>query len=126
VVRLAQTYLMVTDVAESVDFYETVFGLSVAERSADRAAFRTGECELVLQEDFAEETFAEFGLRPPESDRGEGVFVVLTVADVGAVAERAREWGAPVPAEPRTVDWGRTLCLVRDPDGYVIEAGQPD
>lgn len=125
-VRLAQTYLMVTDVAESVDFYETVFGLSVAERSADRVTFRTGECELVLQEDFTDETFADFGLHPPASDRGEGVFVVLAVSDVDAVAERATEWGAPVPAEPRTVDWGRRLCLVRDPDGYVIEAGRPE
>lgn len=123
--RLAQTYLLVSNVEESVAFYEDVFGLGLEERSGTKATFETGSCELVVEEDFEEDAFAAFGLRPPGDDRGRGVFVVLDVDDVDAVHERAVERGASVPAEPRTVDWGRRICLIEDPDGYVIEVGRP-
>lgn len=123
--ELTQTYLLVSDVERSAAFYETVLDLTVAERSDERVAFETGECELVVEEDFDEETFSAFGLRPPGDDRGRGAFFVFDVEDVDAVYDRAVEWGATVPTEPRAVDWGRKICLVEDPDGYVLEVGRP-
>ena len=123
--RLAQTYLMVADVDETADFYETVFGLSVTERSETKAVFSTGDCELVVEETFDEETLSAFGLDPPGSDRGSGVIVVVEVEDVEAVHERALDAGATVRAAPREVDWGREMCLVEDPNGYVFELSRP-
>lgn len=122
---LHQTYLMVTDVTASLDFYSTVLSLSVTEQSETKVAFETGGCELVLEEDFDRETLAAFGLTPPGSDRGNGAIIVFEVEDVAAVADQATEYGAPVLTGPREVEWGRELCLIEDPDGYVLEVSQP-
>ena len=123
--RLSQTYLLVTDIEESIRFYESIFGLTIEERSDDKAVFDTGPGELVLEADFTEETLQAFGLTPPGPDRGNGVIIVLEVDDVDRIAERAGSDGVDVLFGPEAVDWGRRICLLEDPDGYVIEAYRP-
>jgi catechol 2,3-dioxygenase-like lactoylglutathione lyase family enzyme len=122
---LHQTFLMVSDVDESVRFYEEALGLNVAERGDRSAEFDTGRCKLVIEEDFDADTLAGFGLEPPGEKRGDGVIVVLEVDDVDAVYERADMAGADVRMEPRNVDWGRRMFLIADPDGYVLEISRP-
>lgn len=123
--RLQQTFLMVSDVEESVAFYEETLGLDVLERGDRSAEFDTGECTLMVEEEFDADTLAGFGLEPPGDDRGDGVIVVLEVDDVDALHERAAEAGADVRLEPTDVDWGRRMCLVADPDGYILEISRP-
>lgn len=122
---LHQTYLMVTDVDASLPFYRDVLGLAVADEADGRAKFDTGECTLVLEEDFDEAVLEEFGLEPPGDERGDGVILVVEVDDVEAVHDRAQAAGAEVLMAPRTVNWGRKMFLVADPDGYVFEVSRP-
>lgn len=122
---LHQVYLMASDLDASVQFYRNALGLTLRERGDRSARFDTGECELVLERDYDEETLAAFGLSLPGEDRGEGVIVVLDVADVDAVHESVRDAGEEVLVPPRDVDWGRRLLLVEDPDGYVLEVSRP-
>lgn len=122
---LHQTFLMVSDVDESVEFYGETLGLDIRERGDRSAEFDTGECTLVVEEDFDADTLAGFGLEPPGEERGDGVIVVLEVDDVDAVYEAAEAAGADVRMGPRDVDWGRRMCLVADPDGYVLEISRP-
>lgn len=121
---LAETFLMVSDIEESVAFYTDVIGLDVTKHDGD-VRFDTGSATLVLEEDFDEEVLAGFGLEPPGEDRGAGVIVVIEVDDPDAVCERAREHDADIVSEPRDVDWGRRMCLLADPDGYVLEVSKP-
>ncbi|WP_440991838.1 VOC family protein [Haloarchaeobius baliensis] len=120
-----QVYLMTADLEASVEFYEQSLGLRCTERGDRSAAFDTGPCTLKIERDFDEGTLAAFGLSPPGESRGDGVVIVLEVADVDSVYETAEEHGADTLIEPRDVDWGRRMFLVRDPDGYVIEVSQP-
>lgn len=122
---LHQVFLMASDVDASQSFYEEGLGFTVTERGERSVRFETGRCELMLEEDFEPETLAAFGLTPPGESRGDGVIVVVEVADVAAVYEQAEEYGAEVLMEPREVEWGREMMLVRDPDGYVIEVSRP-
>jgi catechol 2,3-dioxygenase-like lactoylglutathione lyase family enzyme len=122
---LHQTFLMVSDVDRSTEFYRDALGLAVADRGDRSAAFETGEAELMIEQDFSEEELAAFGLEPPGDDRGDGVIVVIEVDDVEAVHERAAAAGADVVMEPTEVNWGREMFLVRDPDGYVLEVSRP-
>lgn len=122
--ELAETFLMVSDIDESVEFYTEVIGLETTKRDGE-VRFDTGGATLVLEEDFDEEVLAGFGLEPPGENRGDGVIVVIEVDDPDAIAERAREHGAEVVSEPRDVDWGRRMCLIADPDGYVLEVSKP-
>lgn len=122
---LDQTFLMVSDVEQSVLFYEETLGLDVLERGDRSAEFDTGKCTLVVEEDFDAEVLAGFGLEPPGKDRGDGLIVVLQVDDVDAIHREAENDGAEVLMEPREVDWGRKMCLIEDPDGYVLEISRP-
>lgn len=122
--ELAETFLMVSDIDESVAFYTDVIGLETTKRDGE-VRFDTGAATLVLEEDFDEAVLAGFGLEPPGDDRGSGVIVVIEVDDPDEIAERAAEHGAEVISEPRDVDWGRRMCLIGDPDGYVLEVSRP-
>lgn len=123
--RLHQTYLMTTDLDRSLDFYTSVLALPVADRGENSVAFETGGATLKVERDHDEETLAAFGLDPPGDDRGAGVVVVLEADDVDAVHERAVDHGSGrALTEPRTTDWGRYLCLLEDPDGYVLEVSR--
>lgn len=122
--ELAETFLMVSDLEESVEFYEETIGLDVAKRG-NEVRFDTGATELVIEEDFDEQVLAQFGLEPPGEERGDGVITVIEVDDPDEVYERAEEHGADVVLEPRDVDWGRRMCLIADPDGYILEVSKP-
>jgi catechol 2,3-dioxygenase-like lactoylglutathione lyase family enzyme len=121
---LAETFLMVSDIEESVSFYTDVIGLELTKWDGD-ARFDTGGATLVLEEDFDEEVLAGFGLEPPGESRGDGVIVVLEVDDPDEIAARAADHDYEVVSEPRDVDWGRRMCLLADPDGYMLEVSKP-
>lgn len=122
---LHQTFLMVADIDRSTAFYADTLGLDVADRGDRSTEFDTGETRLMIEQDFDEAELAAFGLEPPGADRGDGLIVVIEVDDVDAVHDRAAADGATVLLEPTDVDWGRRLCLVEDPDGYVLELSRP-
>lgn len=123
--RLHQTYLMTADLERSREFYETVLDLPVADEGENSVAFDTGECTLKIERDHDDEAFEAFGMEPPGDDRGRGLVIVVAVDDVNAVYERAADHDVgEVLTEPRTTDWGRYLCMLRDPNGYVIEVSR--
>jgi len=122
---LTQVFLMVTDLERTVEFYTTALGFNLREQGDRSATFETGQCELHVEVEFDEATLAEFGLTPPEGQRGDGAILVVTVDDIDATYEQVTAAGAETLTEPKEVPWGRELFLVRDPDGYVLEISRP-
>lgn len=125
--RLDQTYLMVANLEAATEFYRDVLELNMHEKGENSIEFDTGSCRLKLEHDFDQETLAMFGLDSPGSNRGDGVIIVLDVDDVDAIYERIMDSTTPaeVLAKPQDVSWGKRLCLVRDPEGYVLELSHP-
>ena len=119
-----ESFRMVADLDRSVTFYRAL-GLSVRERSDQRAEFETGECTFVVEEAYDPETLAEWGLEPPGDHPGKGTILVLRVGSVETTCDRAEAAGATVLTGPRETDWGEKLALVADPDGYVVELVRP-
>lgn len=119
-----EAFRMVSDLDRSVEFYETL-DLEVMERTSRRAEFDTGGCTLTLEEDYDAEALAEYGLPEPDGRRGVGSILVLRVDSVEDVFDRARDAGATVLRQPAEEDWGEKLCLIEDPDGYVVELVRP-
>ena len=58
--------------------------------------------------------------RPSDAPMGRGVTLTFAVTDgtVDAVAERARQHGAEIVAEPEDTPWNTRECTVADPDGF--------
>jgi predicted enzyme related to lactoylglutathione lyase len=64
-------------------------------------------------------------LEPPQNSTHVNSFLNLRVADIQA---RYAEWkakGAEFITEPLDNHGWETRCYMRDPDGYIIEVGQP-
>lgn len=113
---------MTADLETSMDFYRTILGLNTAEEGDHSVSFQTGECTLKVAQDHDDEALAAFGLEAPGADRGRGAVIVVETDDVDQVHQRASEADdCEVLSPPRTTDWSEYICLLRDPDGYVIE-----
>lgn len=121
---LHQTLLMVSDLDASTAFYRDYIDLEPDVVDDGNVEFATGECTLVLEDDFEEDVLEDFGLDAPTSPRGDGVIVAISVDDretVESTVDRVAEAGYDVNMPPREVPWGRLMALVTDPDGYVVE-----
>ena len=117
-------FLVVSDMDRSREFYATLLGGTVVnERSP--VIIRVANSWLVLNEgggptDDKPDVFLE---TPPDPNRT-SAFLNIRVADIAAVYDEWRQNGAQFLTEPK--DHGREIrAYVRDPDGHLIEVGQP-
>ena len=127
--RFAYTILYVPDVARSIAFYESAFGLTarfVAD-SGEYGELDSGPTTL----GFAQEDFAAGGrgglrarpLRP--DDEPPPCEVAFACDDVPAAYDRALAAGATAITEPTQKPWGQTVAYVRDRDGAIVELCTP-
>lgn len=114
--------VIVSDVAASAAFYETLLGMS-AHFSSDWFVILTHPAMPGL----------EFGLLSKTSDithdalreAPAGVLLTFVVDDVDAVHRRAQEMGACVLEPPRDLFYGQRSLLVRDRDGAILDISAP-
>ena len=64
-------------------------------------------------------------LEPPSNGNRVNSFLNLRVADAGACYAKWKAKGAQFLTEPLDNHGWETRCYMRDPDGYIIEVGQP-
>lgn len=121
-----ESTFIVSDLDRSVEFYEDVLDLSVAERHGSRVVFDTDDSSLVLEGAFDEQTLDAYGLDAPSAESGRGVLVSLMYDDIDPIYDRAvAHSGADVLIEPREAHWDERLFLLSDPDGYVLDVAEP-
>ena len=126
--KFAYTILYVRDVARSLAFYESAFGLErrFLHESGMYGELETGSTILA----FAAEAIAQSNLvggfqsadpsRPPAASE-----IAFATTDVQSAFERATRAGAVSAAAPKTKPWGQTVAYVRDPDGHLVELCTP-
>ena len=115
--------LPVKDLAASVAFYEAIgFTRNFGPGNTDSSAcFIVGGKKTVLML-FLEPLFSGFA-GAPVADTAKGAEVLLSVGagsrdEVDALADKAREAGGEVYAEPAGAAAGMYGCGFRDPDGH--------
>lgn len=64
-------------------------------------------------------------LEPPRDPTRVNSFLNLRVADIQACYAEWKEKGANFVSEPMDNHGWETRCYMRDPDGYIIEVGEP-
>ena len=106
--KIDHVHLPVADLQRSITFYRDALGFQPGFQNEAMASFAEG---IVLDQD---------SVTAPAD-----VTVALDVEDVDAIFDRISAAGAEVEEPPADQSWGVRNMYVRDPDGYVIEFGQP-
>ncbi|HEX6445674.1 MAG TPA: VOC family protein [Streptosporangiales bacterium] len=111
-------FVVVTDGAKAIEFYERVFGAEVESRNdmpdgtVAHAEIRIGDSILQLSD-----PNPEFGLVSPGTDDAVSASLALYVEDVDATFAAAVEAGATAREEPQTFVTGDRFGSILDPFG---------
>jgi lactoylglutathione lyase len=121
--RYAATILYVPDVAAAVGFYTNAFGLEpgfMAPGGGYATLAGDGGQLAFATRDVIAESVGDQARRPPA-----GFEVWIEATDVPGAVERAVAAGAELVLEPERKPWGQTVAYVRDPNGTLVEIGEP-
>ncbi|MCF2443668.1 VOC family protein [Dyadobacter sp. CY345] len=123
-IKFAYTILYVTDVASSISFYETAFGLQRRFISPDQdyAELVTGETTISFaSKDLANTNLSEGFIESNSASKPFGIEIGFAVDDVEQTLNDALKAGALLVEKPKTKPWGQTVAYVKDIDGFLIE-----
>ena len=118
--RTATPYLIIKGAAEAIEFYKRAFGATELLRMAD-AQGRVGHAEIKIGDSvimLADEQPA-MGYRGPRSLGGSSVSILLYLAEVDAVFERAVRAGAKAQRPVADQFYGDRSGTLEDPFGHV-------
>jgi PhnB protein len=112
--------IAVSNAAEAIGFYRSVFDASELYRSIDEDGGRIVHCELLIGHAriVVQDEFKEFGLLSPATLGGASVSLNLYLDDVDAVFTKAIAAGARVISEPQNRFWGARSGSFLDPFGH--------
>ncbi|MGD9636767.1 MAG: VOC family protein [Lautropia sp.] len=122
--KLGYTIIYVPDVAASLSFFESAFGLKrrFLHESGTYGELDTGETTLAFAaHELGDVNFPGGHVRADESRQPLGVEIALVTDDVPAAHLKAVRLGARELAPPVAKPWGQTVSYVRAPDGTLVE-----
>jgi PhnB protein len=117
-------YLIVDGAAGAIEYYRTAFGASELLRMPDpqgrigHAEIRIGDSVIMLAD-----AHPEMGYRGPRTLGGTSVSILLYVADVDAVFERAISAGGKALRPVADQFYGDRMGTLEDPFGHVWTLG---
>ncbi len=123
-IRFVNTIVFVQDLRRSVAFYRDVLGQEVVRDHGSIVFFPGG---LVLH-DAAAITATVRGAADDASRERQGrgnLLVYLETDDVEAALRTVRDSGATIVHPVRRQEWGQSVFRCEDPDGHVVEIGEP-
>ena len=126
--KLGYTIVYVPDVAQSLAFFETAFGLKrrFLHESGSYGELDTGATTLAFAaHELGDMNFPGGHVRADRSPQPLGVEIALVTDNVADAHRRAIEAGAHELAPPVSKPWGQTVSYVRAPDGTLIELCTP-
>lgn len=126
--KLGYTIVYVPNVAESLAFFESAFGLSgrFLHESGDYGELETGETTLA----FASHELGKINLpsgfiAASESSQPLGFEIAFVTFDVAQAYQTALLAGATEIRAPEAKPWGQIVAYVRCPDGTLVELCSP-
>jgi len=126
--KLGYTIVYVPDVAASLAFFESAFGLPrrFLHESGTYGELDTGATTLAFAAHaLGDHNFAGGHVRASESARPLGMEIALVTDDVATAHGRAIAHGATELAAPASKPWGQVVSYVRAPDGTLVELCTP-
>ena len=122
---LVTHFLTVSDQAKSRDFYAGIFGGQVLSPE-NPCIIKLANSWIILNSGGGPTSDKpDITLEPPQSSTRFSSFLNLRVTDIQTQYAEWRARGAEFITEPLDNHGWETRCYMRDPDGYIIEVGQP-
>jgi uncharacterized glyoxalase superfamily protein PhnB len=124
-VKFKYTILYVDNVADTLEFYESAFGLSRAMllEDGDYGELETGGTRLSFT---SLKLMTELGKNPAEVSSGNPCFeIAFETDDVQAALARALKAGASLVQDAEDMPWGQTTAYVTDNNGFLVELCTP-
>lgn len=124
-IRFEGPAVFVSDLTASRLFYEKVLGQSVLFAVGDEyAAFEEG-FSLWQHQGAAERIHGTRPTGPPEIQGRENFELYFETEDLENAWQRARATCTDPIHAVREMPWGQRCFRVRDPDGHIVEVGEP-
>jgi lactoylglutathione lyase len=127
-VKLGYTIIYVPNVADSLSFFESAFGLSrrFLHESGDYGELETGETTLAFaSHELGKMNFPNGFVAASESSKPLGFEVALVTPTVAEAHAKALAAGATEVKAPQSKPWGQVVSYVRCPDGTLVEVCSP-
>jgi lactoylglutathione lyase len=126
--KFAYTIIYVPDVAASLSFFESAFGMTrkFLHESNMYGELNTGETTLAFAaHEMGEINYSVGHVAAHTSVQPLGIEIAFVTNDVGAAHTKALAAGAKELAAPTEKPWGQTVSYVRCPDGSLVELCSP-
>jgi lactoylglutathione lyase len=126
--KLGYTIIYVPNVAESLTFFESAFGLAsrFLHESGDYGELETGETTLAFaSHELGNANFPQGFVAASESSQPLGIEIALVTLSVVEAHAKALAAGATELKEPETKPWGQVVSYLRCPDGTLVELCSP-
>ena len=116
--RYVSALIAVRDIKKAREFYEGLFGLTVAEDYGENVAY---SCGLALQEGFSR----ILGLPEPSFSPGiEGLELYFEEDDLESLVRRLPQYGAELLHGIKEMPWAQRVIRFYDLDAHLIEVGE--
>lgn len=126
--KFGYTIIYVPNVAESLSFFESAFGLSrrFLHESGDYGELETGQTTLAFASlELGNVNFSNGFIPSSESTKPLGFEIALVTPNVDGAHVIALAAGATELKKPETKPWGQVVSYVRCPDGTLVEICSP-
>ena len=124
VTGLSHVFLLVSNLARSVHFYREFLDREPASEDARHARFDLGPLSLTIHEDLTPAEVLAWKVDPVPGRRGWGVYLTFPTDDLDGSYRRLTAIGGEMLTTPQATSWGTRMCIVKDPDGYLLELSQ--
>ena len=126
--KLGYTIIYVPNVAESLSFFESAFGMAkrFLHESGDYGELETGETTLAFaSHELGKTNFPAGFVAASDSSKPLGIEIALLTPSVAEAHAKALAAGATELKEPEIKPWGQVVSYVRCPDGTLVEICSP-
>jgi lactoylglutathione lyase len=127
--KLGYTIVYVPSVSESLEFFESAFGLKrrFLHESGDYGELETGPTTLAFaSHELGAANFGAGGfVRASESPQALGMEIALVTAEIQGAHAQALKHGAKELSAPTAKPWGQVVSYLRAPDGTLVELCTP-
>ena len=124
VTGLSHVFLLVSNLARSVHFYREFLDRAPASEDSRHTRFDLGQISLTIHGDLTPAEVLAWKVDPAPGGRGWGVYLTFQTDDLDGSYKKLTAIGGEMLTTPQKTPWGTRMCIVKDPDGYLLEISQ--